>query len=255
MYLLSFIFNILAAYLAIYYSRLSRLVESPQANNKPQLGRYRKIYKKTGLRKSADIAFYIFLPVLAFPVGIAVALITGYAGSLLLCVVPAVISIVLLKKRRNSEAALFQKNSYRIYKYVLNQISAGVRPSDALVTMYEVIDDKELKNRFSKACAAYSLTYDAVKLADDISEGTSSDEAKNLSMTIRDGLFESRDGDLLERLEQMMFNRYFTYIQKKTDSLKTRCLVTVVLLCMVIVAMILIPTVLDVQRALDSIFM
>jgi hypothetical protein len=73
-------------------------------------------------------------------------------------------------------------------------------------------------------------------------------------MSIRDGLFESRDEQLLDRLEQMMFNRYFAYVQRMTDSLKTRCLVTVILLCSIIVCMILIPTIMDVQSALDSIF-
>ena len=73
-------------------------------------------------------------------------------------------------------------------------------------------------------------------------------------MSIRDKLFETRDSELMERLEQLMFNRYFASIQRATDGVKTRCLITVVMLCSIIVVMVLIPTFLDVQNAMNSIF-
>ncbi|HPJ20801.1 MAG TPA: hypothetical protein PLH18_00435, partial [Clostridia bacterium] len=156
--------------------------------------------------------------------------------------------------RKRKHDSLFQRNAYRIYKYILNQIAAGVRPADALRNMHEVIEDRDLSKIFTEACAAYSVTYDNARLADDISKRIDTPESRNFTMSIKDGLFESRDEELLGRLEQMMFNRYFAYIQRMTDSLKTRCLVTVVLLCGIVVCMVLVPTIMDVQSALDSIF-
>lgn len=210
--------------------------------------------KKAGIHSKADTIFYILLPAVMIPLGLLTAVLVDAAGGVLLMAAPAFLSGVFLRIRKRRHDSAFQKNAYRIYKYILNQIAAGVRPVDALRNMHEVIEDRELSVIFTEACAAYSVSYDGVKLADDISQRIDTPESRSFTMSIRDGLFESRDEQLLDRLEQMMFNRYFAYVQRMTDSLKTRCLITVILLCSIIVCMILIPTIMDVQSALDSIF-
>lgn len=91
-------------------------------------------------------------------------------------------------------------------------------------------------------------------LANEITDKIDTPEARSFAMSIRDGLFENRDEKLMDRLEQLMFNRYFAYVQRMTDGVKTKCLITVVLLCLIIVGMILVPTIMDVQNALNSIF-
>ena len=120
--------------------------------------------------------------------------------------------------------------------------------------MYEVVEEKKLRRILEEACAKYSVSMDNEILSGEILERIDTPEARSFAMTIRDRLFESRDEKLIGRLEQLMFNRYFAYVQRTTDGIKTRCLLTVVLLCSALVIMILIPTMLDVQNALNSIF-
>ncbi len=249
--------NLTAAVFFLDYIKALKVKGSKPSNAKKEKVRFPWLagkLRKTGIHSKADTVFYIMLPAAMIPSGILIAVLTDPAGGVLLMIAPAFLSGLFLRLRKRKHDSAFQKNAYRIYKYILNQIAAGVRPVDALKNMHEVIEDRELSKIFTEACAAYSVSYDAAKLADDISERIDTAESRNFTMSIRDGLFESRDEQLLGRLEQMMFNRYFAYVQRMTDSLKTRCLITVVLLCSIIVCMILIPTIMDVQSALDSIF-
>lgn len=257
MIILFFIINTFAAVLILDYRNIQKLsAQGMETSPKRRIVFPKLIHRleKAGITTKADILFYIGIPLLLIPVGVITAVFLKLGGGLILIFTPAAISLYMLKMRKKKYDSIFQKNAYRIYKYVLNQISAGVRPVDALKNMHRVIEDKELLKVFSEACASYSISFDSTKLANDILKKIDTPESRNFAMSIKDGLFESRDEQLLDRLEQMMFNRYFAYVQKMTDSLKIRCLITVILLCAIIVCMILIPTVMDVQRALDSIF-
>lgn len=252
-----FLLNISAALIFLNHinaAKLKGVSSSKVKNGKVLFPGLSVRLKKAGVHSKADITFYILLPAVMIPMGLLSVIFVDTGGGLLLMVAPAFLSGLFLRLRKRRYDSVFQKNAYRIYKYILNQIAAGVRTVDALKSMHEVIEDRELSKIFTKACEAYSVSYDAVQLAEDISERIDTPESRNFTMSIKDGLFESRDEKLLDRLEQMMFNRYFAYIQRMTDSLKTRCLVTVILLCSIIVCMILIPTIMDVQSALDSIF-
>lgn len=211
-------------------------------------------FGKAGCRDTGEMVFYTVVPI----IGVVLALVAFASGEvargIIVLVMPVMISALLLAAKKNKNAVVFQKNSYKLYKYILNQVSAGVRPGDAIKSMYEVVEEKQLRKLLMKACAKYSVSMDNNVIAQGILDNIDTPEARSFAMSLRDGIFESRDDKLMQRLEQLMFNRYFAYIQRETDSVKTRCLITVVLLCSVIVIMILVPTFMDVQNALNSIF-
>jgi len=258
MILIVFALNILAALFFLDYVKSKRISAKDRNGSRKSTKRLNgpvdSFLKKAGICSLADKVFYVYVPVLAIAAGIPLTILWDTAGGIIILIFPSLASVLMLKSRKKRYDSVFQKNAYRIYKYITNQTNAGLRPSDALRSMHEVIEDKALAEVFVAACAEYSVTYDNGRLADSITENIDTPESRNFAMSIRDGLFESRNTDLMERLEQMMFNRYFAYIQRLTDSLKTRCLVTVILLCAVVVCMVLIPTVMEVQDALDSIF-
>ena len=78
--------------------------------------------------------------------------------------------------------------------------------------MYEVVSEKKLRRVLMEACAKYSVTLENEVLSKEIMENIDTPEARSFAISIRDGLFESRDPRLMERLEQLMFNRYFRMI-------------------------------------------
>ena len=212
------------------------------------------IFKKYGITQKSDVLLYVMMPFLGIFMGAAALIAGNVPASAILFLTPVISVILLMAARKKKAASIFQKNAYKLYKYILNQSYAGVRPSEAMKKMYEVVEEKKLRRNLMEACAKYSVSLDTDILARAILENIDTPEARSFSMTIRDKIFESRDSNLLERLEQLMFNRYFAYIQRATDNVKTRCLIAVVLLCSVVVVMVLIPTMLDVQNALNSIF-
>lgn len=210
--------------------------------------------KKYGITKKSDIILYAIMPFTGILFCAAALFYGKAAASVLLLTTPVFVELILLTAKKKNAASVFQKNAYKLYKYILNQSAAGVRPSDAMKKMYEVVEEKTLRLTIMEACAKYSVSLDTDILSEEILNNIDTPEARSFALTIRDKIFESHEPELVERLEQLMFNRYFAYVQRATDSVKTRCLITVVLLCSVIVVMVLIPTFLDVQNALNSIF-
>lgn len=213
-----------------------------------------KFTKKYGITQKSDIILYMLMPFIGVLMSITALLSNNTNAALILLFTPTAAVIFLLIARKKKAAVVFQKNAYKLYKYILNQAAAGVRPSDSMRKMYEVVSEKKLKRIMKDACAKYSVSLDTEILSGEITRSIDTPEARSFAMSIRDRLFETNDQELMERFEQLMFNRYFASIQRETDSVKTRCLVTVVLLCSVIVVMVLVPTFLDVQNALNSIF-
>ncbi len=210
--------------------------------------------KKHGITQKSDVLLYMIMSLLGIIMGVAALIAGNFPASVILLLTPMTIVFFILMTRKKKVSSVFQKNAYKLYKYILNQASAGVRPSEAMKKMYDVVEEKKLKRNLMEACAIYSVSLDTDILAKAILENIDTPEARSFAMTIKDKLFESRDSNLMERLEQLMFNRYFAYVQRATDNIKTRCLIVVVLLCSVVVIMVLIPTMLDVQNALNSIF-
>lgn len=256
MILLYFLLNIASAGLALTAYRVS--VVKAQINKPGEISSIMSFalrsLKKYGITQKSDIFLYMIMPFSGILFCIAALSYNRVMASLLLLVTPGLAVLLLLMARKKKAASIFQKNAYKLYKYILNQSAAGVRTSDALKKMYEVVEEKKLRLSLMEACAKYSVSLDTDVLSDEILNNIDTPEARSFALTIRDKIFESHEPGLVERLEQLMFNRYFAYVQRETDSVKTRCLITVVLLCSVIVVMVLIPTFLDVQNALNSIF-
>ena len=217
-------------------------------------GNIKKAAKKYGITQKTDLVLYVSLPFAGIIFSGAAVAVGNFSAAIVLWSTPSLAVLCLIAARKKKTTHIFQKNAYKLYKYIMNQATAGIRPGEAMKKMYEVVEDKKLRRNLMEACAKYSISMDTGVLSEEITRFIDTPEARSFAMTIRDGLFDSNDPGLMERLEQLMFNRYFAYIQRSTDNVKTRCLISVVLLCSVIVIMVLIPTILDVQNALNSIF-
>lgn len=256
MIILYVFFNVLAAVSALNAYNVFKVIgNSSKKKNRPEFtAGYRNSFKKYGITSKTDLFVCIMMPFSGLLMAVASLASGKILPSVILLLTPIGAMFFILAARKKRVSMIFQKNAYKLYKYILNQNSAGVRPSDAIKRMYEVIEDKTMRKTFMEACAKFSVSLDNDILADEIIKNIDTPESRSFAMTIRDRIFENGDSKLLERLEQLMFNRYFAYIQRSTDNVKTRCLLSVLLLCSVIVVMVLIPTMLDVQNAMNSIF-
>lgn len=161
---------------------------------------------------------------------------------------------VVLRQGKGKVNMSLQRHIYKIYKYLHNQISSGVKVTDTLKTVYKVIDDKKLKDIFIRLAARYELTHDIDEALKELRENFDVHEAEMLCVTLKQGVETGDNQELLARQEDIMFKKYFNYIQAETDSCQSRSIATVGIYTLIIVIMILIPLINEVRQAAGQIF-
>jgi len=212
------------------------------------------ILTKFGCVFKKDIITYTILIIIIPILSIIISITNTFSNGVILFLVGYLMIYIIIISKKKALNLAFSSNSYKLYKYMFNQIDAGVLPKDALISLHEVVEDKQLKEILYKACGAYQFTLNPRSASGYIKKYIKTQEAQSFAMFIEDIAFEGCDRGITKRLEQLMFNRYFTYIQRKTEQVKTKSMITVITFCSIIVIMILIPMYMDVQDALTSIF-
>ncbi len=213
--------------------------------------------KKAGYSGEYAASVYLFLKyVLTFWLFLT-AVLFNYPDILrpaLLAVFLVVILELIVGGKRRKINLKFQKYIYKIYKYLHNQISSGVKVTDAVKTVYEVIDDRQLRSVLIRLAASYELTMDIDRALEDFRGSIDIHEAETLCVALKQGIETGDNQELLARQEDVMFKKYFNYIQAETDSCKTRSLLAVAMFTVIVVIMIVVPLFNDMTTAVGKIF-
>ena len=213
--------------------------------------------KKCGYRSEYAPVIYIttkyLLPILLFMLSFVINFPHFTSG-----LFPAVMSFIsvelVLRNRKRKLNLQFQKDIYKIYKYLHNQVSSGVKVTDAIKTVYQTIGDKSIQDLLIILAARYELSHDINASLDDFKSNFDVREVETLCIALKQGITTGDNQELLARQEQIMFNQYFNFIQAETDSLKFKSLMVVSLFTAIVVIMIVIPLFNDVTGALGKIF-
>lgn len=156
----------------------------------------------------------------------------------------------LVKKRKQ----IIEFNGYKIFKFLLNQISSGILVSDAIKSMYRIVEDPELKQCLIDVSAYYSKTTDLTKSLEILKEQYKSMEVDTLCIAIEQGIYTGTNYETLKRMEALLFKRYIYQIKLETKWRKKKSILSVLLLCTVMILMIAIPVVMDMMNAFNQIF-
>ena len=193
--------------------------------------------------------------VLFFFIVCILAVITSGILKAAIILILCVICISLIKKAWEKKINdLFQKNAYRLYRYLISQIMAGVKPKDVIISMYKITEDNSLKKILTKASAAYSITLDGKTYANVIKSSIKTEDAKRFCMILEEDLLYIDNEDFLEKMEEMMFNRYFSYHQRKTDIIKRGCFAAVCVFMLIVIIMVALPLMNELVQGLKYIF-
>jgi len=216
----------------------------------------RKTVKKCGY--SSKKAMYIYLTVkFVLPLSIfLISVILNNNGVLRPMAGSALVFIavdMVIRSERKKLNLKFQLNAFRIYKYLHNQTTAGVRTTDAIKTVYEVVDDKVLKDALIKMAASFELTKDIDKSSAELLERFDTNDVQTLCASLKLGADTGDNAGILARQEELMFKKYFNYIQAETDSCRTRGVIAAILFTSIIVIMITIPLLKDVAVSVERI--
>jgi len=213
--------------------------------------------KKTGYRGQYAAVVYLFIKYVVTAVLFIIALVVNYpnpARPLMVAILNMIFVELALNFKKRKFNLRFQKNAYKIYKYLHNQISSGVKVTDAIKTVYEVIDDKDLREVLVELAARYMLTLDIDASLEEFRSNFDNQEAETLCVALKQGVITGDNKDLLERQEDVMFKKYFNYIQAETDSCRVRSVLAAAMFVAVIVIMITVPLLNDVTDAIQNIF-
>jgi Flp pilus assembly protein TadB len=213
--------------------------------------------RKSGYRSEYAPYLYIALKYIISPVFFTIGFMVNYpsvpkAFALAACNIIIVECVVAAARKKFNMK--FQRYVYKIYKYLHNQISSGVKVTDAIKTVYEVIDDIEIRSILVGLAARYELTHDIDAATEEFVSNFDVQEAQTLCVALKQGIETGDNQELLARQEEVMFMKYFNYIQAETDSCKTRSTMAAAMFTAVIIIMIIVPLFNDMSDALGKIF-
>jgi Flp pilus assembly protein TadB len=211
----------------------------------------------TGLSKEDQMVFH-FLWSVFMPAVCLVGLLSNYRnwkvyGMILLSgVLVKRMLIVLFKKRRKLE---FNKNAYRLYKFLHNQISAGVQPKESMASLYRIVKEPFLRERLQALGSMYSQTLDFEMSFNEISTYYEGADVNSFKIAIAQGISLGNNLTTLKKQEELMFSKYMNYLQLETNRQKAKTFFVVSIYCMIIILMIGLPLMMELAEALDMIFM
>lgn len=213
--------------------------------------------KRAGYIGEYAPAIYLFLKYAATSFFFIVSSVINYPDlkgpvvvSLLFIVI---IEIIIAGEKRKINLKL-QRYIYKIYKYLHNQVSSGIKVTDAVKTVYEVIEDRELRGILIRLAARYELTLDIDAALEEFKTSFTVHEAETLCVALKQGIETGDNQELLARQEDVMFKKYFNCIQAETDSCKTRSMLAAAMFTAIVVIMIVVPLFNDAAEAVGSIF-
>lgn len=213
--------------------------------------------KKAGFKGEHMALSYLFLqlglPALLFAAAFILNFPSLREPVIAFMLVFIVTRIVIARRKKEIEMKL-QRYGYKIYKYLYNQVSSGIKVTDAVKTVYEVIEDRDLRNVLLRMAAKYELTLDIDLALDEFKSVYDTQEGESFCVAVKQGIFTGDNSGLLARQENLMFKKYFNYIQAETDACKTRILAAAIIFTAIIVIMILIPFLSEATQAIGKIF-
>lgn len=213
--------------------------------------------RKAGYKGDYSAILYLSVKYVVSPVAFIAAFALNYPDLLRplasLVLINTVMEMVISAGKRKINLR-FQKYIYKIYKYLHNQISSGVKPTDAVRSVYEVIDDRELRSILVRLAARYELTLDIDTALEEFRSNFDAHEAETLCIALKQGIDTGDNKELLARQEDVMFKKYFNYVQAETDSCRNRCVAAAAVFVAIVVVMIIVPMLNEVGQAVGTIF-
>lgn len=212
--------------------------------------------KKAGYKSKYAALTYLVLKYMA-PLLIFILAVIIYPEGFIRAIIAAILCYVAVEffvyQRKLEINKKFQRHIYKLYKYLHNQISSGVTITEAIKTVYKIIDDKDIQMSLIRMAATYELTNDINIATEEITVEYDNQEAETLAVAIKQGI-TTGDDNLLEQQEELMFSKYMNYIQAETDRRVYVCLAAALAFAFIIVVMVSMPMIMQAITGIEEIF-
>ena len=149
----------------------------------------------------------------------------------------------------------FNKNAYRLYKFLHNQVSAGVQPKEAMMSLFLIVKEPFLKERLQALGSIYAQTLDFDMAFEELTRYYEGPDIDAFRIAMLQGITLGNNINTLKKQESLMFNKYMNYLQLETNRQKLRTFLVVTIYCVIIIIMIGLPLMMELNQAMDMIFL
>jgi uncharacterized protein YegL len=174
--------------------------------------------------------------------------------TLLLIIFIGFIKKVMEKKREKKRKNIIGYYGYKIFKFLMNQTSSGIKVSDALQALYRIVKDKELRKQLIKVSACYGQTANLHESLNHLKLKYKGVEVDTLCVAIEQGIDTGTNYETLVKMEGLLFKKYLFQIKQDTVLRKKRGVLAALYLCIIVVLMVGIPILMDMVSAFNKIF-
>ena len=185
---------------------------------------------------------FILLSIRKYDIGIRIML------SILCFILPNILLGDKIKKRK--QAFIF--NAYKMYYFLHSQISSGIKVTDAIKGIYEIADHPLIQKTFIQFVAQYELTLNMEESLKILKRAFPGYDCEMLCASILQCVNTGMAGKTLLKMEQLMFSKYFFYLQKDTEKFKTKLIVSGIFAIVPLVMIFLLPMIFDSYTAFNA---
>lgn len=243
-----------------YKDKIKHIVKDFDSKERVKESYYNKVklkLRRSGYRGDYAAVYYLLIKyvcsVIAFVIGFIVNF-PSIAEPLTLSILIILMVEYVLWVRKRDLGDKLRVNIYRIYKYLNNQVSSGVKVDDSITNVYEVITDESLSTLLLRLGEYYNMTKDIDEALEDFKQNFSIPEADALCVAIKQGIDTGDNRNILQRQEETMFRKYLNYVQAETKSRQIIILISAIFLLGIVIAFIFIPMIGDIVGSFDKIF-
>ena len=205
-------------------------------------------------RSAIAVCFGFFL--LLIPLLILTTLAIGWQKGQPLLLGLAMISVVntWISKRINHRQRAFTIALYKIYRFLDLQLSAGLKMTDALKGLPDAVQDKTVRPILVRFSARYELTLDFDLAFHEIRDFFQGTDCELLATHLRQCLQTGEVGKSLQRMEELLFSRYFSLMQADSQKIRLHLLLTALLGILPAATLFMLPLLYQALTAMQSIF-
>ncbi len=221
------------------------------------LAHARKRMDRSGFRNRSAALWYLGFQYLMPLVVFTVSLILNFPDVFRSAAASLLVILSVEAAVRRGQAKLrrqFDRNAYKIYKFLHNQVSSGIKASDAFKTAYEVVEKGELRKAMVRAAASFELSRDIDSALKEFAGRFDSHDTHTLCTAVRLGVETGDNAEMLGRQEGIMFKKYFNHIQAETEACRTKSVICAVIFTAVIILLVSIPLLKDATDSMSRIF-
>lgn len=211
---------------------------------------------KAGYFSARAPAVYLILHIIPIPIMVWLGRLAGITGGLPLWIGILLMTLVngQVGKRIKVRQKAFSKALFRIYRFIDLQLTAGIKVADALRGLPEAVRELIVHPVLVRFAALYELTLDLDLAFTEIRQAFPGPDSELLATHMRQCLQTGQAGRSLQRMEELLFARYFNMMQAETVRIRTRLLLTAMLGIFPGLVLYLYPLLFQAMQAVQTVF-